>query len=73
MSRTIRMRLERLERSAPTGDVPVWCDVPEKVPATIEAMIAEGEILPEERARCVFWERATFAPGAHEAALGLLD
>jgi len=46
MSRSIRMRLERLERGAPTGDIPVWCDLPEEVPATIEEMIAGGEISP---------------------------
>jgi hypothetical protein len=67
------MRLERLERSALAGDIPVWCNTPEEVPATIEAMIAEREIRPEERGRCVFWERATSAPGAHEARLGLLN
>lgn len=73
MSRTIRMRLERLERSATTGDIPVWCDLPEEVPATIEGMVAAGEIRPEERERCIFWEWATFAPGTHEAALSLFD
>jgi hypothetical protein len=73
MSRTIRMRLERLERSAPTGDIPVWCDRLEKVPATIEAMIAEGEIRPDQRSRCVFWELATLALGAHEAALEVMQ
>jgi hypothetical protein len=46
MSRNIRMRLERLERGAPTGDIPVWCDFPEEVPATIEELIAGGEISP---------------------------
>jgi hypothetical protein len=37
MSRGIRMRLERLERCAPTGDMPVWCDLSEDVPKTIDA------------------------------------
>ena len=73
MSRTIRMRLQRLERSVPTGDIPVWCDLPEEVPATIDAMIAAGEISHEERGRSVFWECASFAAGAHEAALSQLD
>jgi len=73
MSRNIRIRLERLERSASTRDIPVWCDLPEEVPATIDAMIAGGEILPDDRGRCVFWEWDTFAPGSHEAALSLLD
>jgi hypothetical protein len=45
----------------------------EEVPATINEMIAAGEILPEERERCVFWELATFPPGTHEAMLSLLD
>jgi hypothetical protein len=47
----------------PTGDIPVWCDLPEEVPATIDAMVAAGEILPDERGSCVFWELATFPPG----------
>ena len=46
-----------------------WCDLPEEVPKTIDAMIAADEIRPEERERCVFWEWAAFAPRAHEAAL----
>ena len=61
MSRAIRMRIERPERSAPMAEIPAWCDLPEQVPATIDAMIAAGEIRSEERERCVFWERATFA------------
>jgi hypothetical protein len=36
-------------------------------------MVRGGEILSEERGRCVFWELVAFPPGAHEAALSLLD
>jgi hypothetical protein len=51
----------------------VWCNTPEEVPATIDAMIAAGEINPEDRRRCVFWELAAFAAGGHEEKLSLLD
>jgi hypothetical protein len=40
------------------GEIPVWCDLPEEVPATIDAMVTAGEISPEERGRCVFWALA---------------
>src|SRR5882672_9717431 len=54
MSRNILTRLERLERGASAGDIPMWCDLPEEVPATIDAMIAGGEILPDDRGRLRF-------------------
>jgi hypothetical protein len=67
------MRLERLERSAPMGEIPVWCDLPEEVPATIDAMVTAAEISLEGRGRCVFWALAIFPLGTHEARLDLLD
>jgi hypothetical protein len=73
MSRNIRTRLARLERSASAGDIPVWCDLREEVPATIDAMIAGGEILPDDRGRCVFWEWAASLLGRHEEGLSPLD
>jgi hypothetical protein len=38
-----------------TSEIPVWCETPDQVEETIEAMIAESEIQPADRARCVFW------------------
>jgi hypothetical protein len=56
-----------------TSEIPVWCETPDQVEETIEAMIAESEIQPADRARCVFWEWAAFAPGTHEALLDRLE
>jgi len=51
----------------------VWCDLPEEVPATIDAMVAAGDILPEDRGRCVFWAWAAFLLCGHQEGLSLLD
>jgi hypothetical protein len=56
-----------------TRNIVVWCDTPEEMEETIAAMIAEGEIRPDQRVMCVHWEWARCTPGEHEAALNLLD
>jgi hypothetical protein len=66
---SIRTRLARLEAITGTSEIPVWCETPEQVAETIEAIIAEGEIQPADQARCIFWEWAAFVPGTHEARL----
>jgi hypothetical protein len=70
---SIKARLAKLERSGSSADIPVWCETEADVPITIEAMLADGEISQGEVRRCVFWERATAPPGAHERALNELD
>jgi hypothetical protein len=70
---SIKARLAKLERGGSTGDIPVWCDSEAEVPATIEAMLADGEINQGQINRCVFWEKATAPAGAHERTLDELD
>jgi hypothetical protein len=70
--RRIKERLARLESGAVEPQIPVWCETPEQVEATIEAMIAEGEIRPDQRSQCMFWEHASFPPGTHERLLDRL-
>jgi hypothetical protein len=69
---SIKARLAKLERGCPIGDIPVWCDSEAEVPATIKAMLADGEITPGEVDRCVFWSKAGSRNGAHESALAEL-
>jgi hypothetical protein len=42
------------------------------MPATIDAMVAEGELPEADRPRCVHWSRMQAKPGHHERALGVL-
>jgi hypothetical protein len=65
-------RIAKLERQGLTGDIPVWCDTEAEVPATIQAMLAEGEIAERDLGRCVFWSLAGLSNGAHEQALASL-
>jgi hypothetical protein len=69
---SISARLARLEATTGTTAIPVWCETADQVEETIEAMIAEGEIRPDQRSRCVFWERVNCMPGHHEAILDAL-
>jgi hypothetical protein len=66
---SIRARLAKLERHGITGDIPVWCDTEMDVPATIQAMLADGEIIQDQIGRCGFWPMASSRNGAHESAL----
>jgi hypothetical protein len=69
---SIKARLAKLERSGSTADIPVWCDSEAEVPATIKAMLADGEIIQGQIGRCVFWCEAGSRNGAHESALAEL-
>ncbi len=66
---SIRARLAKLERDSPIGDIPVWCDSKAELPATIKAMLADGEIIQDRTGQCVFWSEAGSRNGAHERAL----
>jgi hypothetical protein len=66
----ISARLAKLERHGSTGDIPVWCDDEADVPATIQAMLAEGEIAERDISRCVYWALArAYSLGLHERGL----
>ncbi len=73
--RTLSRRVARLEGKAEQGVILVWCDDPADMGATIEDMLARGEIDPRdlERCRCVCWLDADAPPGRHEDALAELD
>ena len=45
----MHLRLAKLETGLHAGEIPVWCESPEQVPETIEAMIADSEIRPDHR------------------------
>jgi hypothetical protein len=70
MSRVIELRLKKLEAYRPggTGDIPIWCDDASEVATTVDQMIAGGELLEGNRARCVHWTVARIV-GGHERAL----
>jgi hypothetical protein len=72
MSRTIRARLAKLEAASSAMEILVWCDIPEQMEETIQAMIATDEIRPDQRNGCVFWQWARFSTGTHETMLELL-
>jgi hypothetical protein len=42
------------------------------MPATIDVMIADGELQEADRRRCVHWTRMRAPEGRHERALGIL-
>jgi hypothetical protein len=72
VARLRRLPWLRMAATIGTPEIPVWCEAPEQAEETIEAMIAEGEIRPDQRSRCVFWEHANCMPGQHEANLDAL-
>jgi hypothetical protein len=62
-------RVTRLETRRGAGEqIAVWCDDVDGVLATIEAMVAAGELQESDRPRCVHWTVASGA-GRHEPAL----
>jgi hypothetical protein len=70
---SIKARLAKLEHHGMTGGIPVWCDDEADVPATIQAMLAGGEITQSDVSRCVFWAHARCPAGEHERSLEELD
>jgi hypothetical protein len=62
----------KLEARSGSGEIPIWCDDEADMAATINAMIAKGELQEADRPRCVYWTRMQAKPGHHERALGLL-
>jgi hypothetical protein len=70
LQRSIDLRLRKLEAHG-NGDIAIWCEEASDVPATVEQMIANGEILEADRPRCVHWTVARIV-GGHERALAAL-
>lgn len=76
MSPTLSRRLTKLEsQSLASGGIPIWCDDPADMAATIAAMMEAGEIAEADIGRCVHWTLAQAGPGilCHEDALARLD
>jgi hypothetical protein len=69
---SIATRIMKLEARGWSGEIPVWCDDEADMAATIDAMIAEGELQESDRPRCVHWTRMRVSAGSHERALGIL-
>ncbi len=70
---SIATRITKLEARGGAGEIPIWCDDETDVPATIDAMIAEGELQETDRPRCVHWMLMQAPAGSHERALGILS
>jgi hypothetical protein len=70
---TLTRRVARLEGAGAHIEIPVWCDDPEDLAGTMDAMLKRGEIEPRDVPRCVFWSDANTLAGYHEAALAELD
>lgn len=72
MRQSTEARIRKLEARRGSGEIPIWCDDEADVPATIDVMIADGELQEADRRRCVHWTRMRAPEGRHERALGIL-
>lgn len=73
MPRSVDFQLRKLEDRG-TDEIAIWCDEASEVPATVDQMIADGELLEADRPRCVHWQSVKkCAPGTHERRLKQLD
>jgi hypothetical protein len=75
MTATLSRRVAKLESvRMPSGAIPVWCDDPADMAATIAEMIKAGTLAEADIGRCIHWTQAQAGPGIlHEDALALLD
>jgi hypothetical protein len=48
-------RIAKLEARRQGDQIPVFCEDESEVPATIEQMIAAGELTEADRVLCVYW------------------
>ena len=71
--RSIETRLIKLESKCAGDTIPVWCDCASEVEATLDEMIAVGELLVDDRNRCLHWTIARAVPGQHERSLAGLS
>lgn len=69
---SIATRIMKLEARGGSGEIPIWCDDEADMPATIDAMIADGELQESDRPRCVHWSQMQAPESCHERALEIL-
>jgi len=55
MTGAIKKRLTKLEARRNGDQIPIYCEEESEVPATIDQMIAAGELTEADRAFCVYW------------------
>jgi hypothetical protein len=55
MSGTTTKRLAKLEARREGDQIPIYCAEESEVPATIDQMIAAGELAEADRGLCVYW------------------
>jgi hypothetical protein len=55
MTSTIKKRLTKLEARRNGDQIPIYCEEESEVPATIDQMIAAGELTEADRVFCVYW------------------
>jgi hypothetical protein len=70
---SIATRIMKLEALGGSREIPIWCGDETDVPATIDSMIAEGELQEVDRPRCVHWSQTQAPEGCHERAFGILS
>jgi len=55
MTSAIERRLAKVETKIGGDQIPIYCEEECEVPATIDRMIAAGELTEAERPLCVYW------------------
>jgi hypothetical protein len=55
MSDAMERRLAKVESKIKGDQIPIFCEEEHEVPATIDRMIAAGELTEDERPLCVYW------------------
>jgi hypothetical protein len=55
MTGTIRKRIAKLEARRQGHQIPIFCEEESEVPATVDQMIAAGELAEADRALGVYW------------------
>jgi hypothetical protein len=55
MTGAIERRLAKLEAKREGDQIPIYCEDESEVPATVDRMIAAGELGEADRVLCVYW------------------
>jgi hypothetical protein len=55
MRGAIERRLAKIESEIEGDRIPIFCEEEREVPATIDRMIAAGELTEADRPLCVYW------------------